>query len=377
MKKKVKWLLVLVGLLAGAGLGILLVTMLDRIPGLSPGKELALYVFSFVVLHAFFLVELILHEAGHLLFGLMTGWRFVSFRVGSVLWLRQADGTIRRRKFSLAGTAGQCLLAPPPWREEGFPCLMYNLGGVIVNLATAAICGLLAWAFWDHPLAALLLMEAAFVGLLLGVTNGVPLPGLAVANDGSNVLSMRESRDARRALWSQMSVAAAQAEGQELRDMPDEWFAPFPEEAMDNPLVASVAVFEANRRLNALDLPGTEVAVRALLRRKQGVLPLYQSMLTLDGACCELLAGRPGDLTDALQTPAVQQIMKAMKTNPSVLRTRYIVALLADHDEAAAAKALTAFDKVADTYPYPQDLPAERALMDMAWERAQEASDDR
>ena len=376
MKKKATWLLVLVGLLAGAGLGILLVTMLERIPDLSTGKELALYVFSFVMLYVFFLVELILHEAGHLLFGLMTGWRFVSFRVGSVLWLRQADGTIRRRKFSLAGTAGQCLLAPPPWREEGFPCLMYNLGGVIMNLATAAVCGLLAWVFWNHPLAALLLMEAAIVGLLLGVTNGLPLPGLVVANDGSNAISMRESRDARRALWIQMSVAAAQAEGMQLKDMPDEWFAPFPEEAMDNPLVASVAVFEANRRLNALDLPGTEAAVRALLRQKQGVLPLYQSMLTLDGACCELLAGRPGDLTDALQAPAVQQIMKAMKTNPSVLRTRYIAALLTEHDEAAAVKAITAFDKLAKTYPYPQDLPAERALMDMAREQAKEASDD-
>lgn len=366
MKKTTKLLMMLIGVLTGMGLGIGMVAMLDRLPDMPVGRMLALYAFVFVMLYAFLFAQLIAHEAGHLLFGLLTGWRFVSFRIGNILWLRGPDGRVTRSKFSLAGTAGQCLMAPPPWREKDFPCALYNLGGVIVNLTTALVCGLLTWALWDHPLASLLLAEAGIVGLLLGLMNGIPLPGMMVANDGANLVSVLSSRDASRALWIQMSLAAAQAEGLRLTEMPDEWFEPFPESGMDNPLIASIAVFAASRRMDALDLPGAEAAIRLLTARKNGVLPLHRSLLILDGACCELLAGRPADLTEALDTPAVQQVMKAMKSHVSVLRTQYVAALLRDHDEGKASALQEAFDKAAGTYPYRQDLISERALMTLA-----------
>lgn len=368
MKKAAKFLMILLGAALGLGLGVGLAMMLDRMPELPVGAMIAVDLLALTMLYGYFLLNVILHEAGHLLFGLLTGWRFVSFRIGSALWRRGPDGRLTRSKFSLAGTAGQCLMAPPPWREEGFPCVLYNLGGVIVNIATAAIFALAAWALWARPLAALLLIEGAAVALVMGVTNGVPLPGMAVANDGSNLVSMLRSRHARRALWIQMSVAAAQAEGMRLADMPETWFAPFPEAAMDNPLVASVAVFAANRQMDALNLPGAEAAIRSLLRRKTGVLPIYRSLLTLDGACCELIVGRPGDLTEAFATPAVQQIVKGMKTHITILRAQYIVALLRDRDEAQATKYQQAFDRAAARYPYPQDVASERALMALARE---------
>ena len=139
---------------------------------------------------------------------------------------------------------------------------------------------------------------------------------------------------------------------------------------MDNPLVASVAVFAANRLLNALDLPGAEAAIRALLHREKGVLPLYRALLTVDGAYCELAGGHPGDLTEALDTPAVRQVMNAMRRYPSVLRTRYAEALLRRRDAAQAEEALQAFDKAAKDYPYPQEIENERELIAIAKEAA-------
>lgn len=368
MKKKSTLCILLFSGLIGAGLGVGMMAMLARVEGLSNGAELGWYLLALALLYVFFLVEMILHEAGHLIFGLATGWRFVSFRIGPVIWHKGADGSIHRSKFSLAGTGGQCLLAPPPWKEN-LSFTPYNLGGVAVNLITAALGGLLAWALWAYPIASLICMEAAGIGLILGLTNLIPLPGLAAANDGANEISLRENQEARRALWIQMSIAAAEAEGVPLRDMPEEWFAPMPENAMDNPLVASIAVFRANRLMDALELPAAEQAIRELLQRKEGVLPIYRALLTMDGATCELLDERPGDLTEALGTPVVQQAMKAMKGNPSVLRTQYILALLRDHDSTRASKLLEGFGKAASTYPYPQDLTSERALISRAKEK--------
>lgn len=64
------------------------------------------------------LVQIVLHEGGHLAAGLATGYGFVSFRIGSVMLLKK-DGRLQFCRYQLAGTGGQCLLAPPPWREEG------------------------------------------------------------------------------------------------------------------------------------------------------------------------------------------------------------------------------------------------------------------
>ena len=58
-----------------------------------------------------FWLQAILHEGGHLVCGLLSGYRFLSFRVGSFTLLRQ-NGRLVLRRFYLPGTGGQCLLEP-------------------------------------------------------------------------------------------------------------------------------------------------------------------------------------------------------------------------------------------------------------------------
>ncbi len=54
--------------------------------------------------------------------------------------------------------------------------------------------------------------------------------------------------------------------------------------------------------------------------------------------------------------------MKALKNLPSVLRTEYTYALIAEKDEAKAAVLKNKFQKMAKRYPYPSDIAAEREL---------------
>ena len=81
-----------------------------------------------------FFLHIILHEGGHLVCGLLSGYRFVSYRAGSIIWVKQGKQIVRK-KFSIPGTGGQCLLDPPEPEEDGsFPSLLYNLGGGLSNL---------------------------------------------------------------------------------------------------------------------------------------------------------------------------------------------------------------------------------------------------
>lgn len=359
----------LLGLLVGAGAGVYIGTLLVSV--LLDGMGLWEYLLTLGLLllgmALAWYVQIILHESGHLLFGLLSGYRFSSFRIGGLMWLRE-DGRLRLRRFSLAGTGGQCLMAPPDWTER-FPYVLYNLGGVLMNLISALLFWLLSLLcsriFWLWTL----LRTAAVLGAAMALLNGLPLRIGAVDNDGRNILSISRGREARRAFWLQMKINEQSALGLRLRDMPEDWFALPPEGEFGNSMVASVAVFRCNRLMDE-----QRFAEAAALMEQISGLPavpgVYEGLLRCDRLTCELLGQRRPEVLEALRDKGQQQFMKSMKSHPSVLRTEYALALLDEGDAEKAAKLKAVFEKVAASYPYPQDAQAERELLERMDEAA-------
>ena len=62
------------------------------------------------------ILQTIIHEAGHLVFGLLSGYRFSSFRVFSFMWVKE-KGRVKLCRYSLAGTGGQCIMCPPDMKD--------------------------------------------------------------------------------------------------------------------------------------------------------------------------------------------------------------------------------------------------------------------
>ena len=83
-----------------------------------------------------FVLQIVLHEGGHLLFGLLSGYRFVSFRIFNWTLIRQ-EGKFRLKRFGIAGTGGQCLMFPSLWKRF--------LLRFIIGEALLLIC---RWRFW-------------------------------------------------------------------------------------------------------------------------------------------------------------------------------------------------------------------------------------
>lgn len=353
---------IVVMLLIGFGVGFFGAGAIDQLGGGDGGRFFINLGIALVGLYIAFFLQIILHEGGHLVFGLLTGYRFVSFNVCGFIWHKGPDGKLRMGRIQLAGAGGQCLMAPPDYNGGKFPFVLYNLGGVLVNLITAVLFGLLAWLIPVTWLRLLMAMQVV-IGVAFAMMNGLPVPLATIQNDGKNILCIRKDASARRAFWAQMSIAAEMAERVRLKSMPDEWFASYPEEAMDNPIVTAVAVMNTSRLMDALDFDAAEKEIRALLAREKGVLGLYKATMSCDGAVCELIAGRPADLTESLSTKENQQIFKAMKDHPTMLRTQYALALLKEQDAAKAEKLLADFEKAAKRHPYPQEVDGEREIL--------------
>ena len=180
-------------------------------------------VLAFVAMAVAIVLHIVLHEAGHLLMGLATGYRFSSFRIGNIAFVRQ-DGRIRVRPYKLAGTGGQCLMSPPEVPAEQVPFLWYNAGGVMMNVVVALLALVLLitgnmsmwWSEWC--------MMMVIVGLFLAVMNGIPMRPGGMQNDGMNILMLYRKPEKRKDLVRQLQIAAAATEGKRLNEMPAEWF---------------------------------------------------------------------------------------------------------------------------------------------------------
>ena len=366
-KSKGQWIAIIVFLLIGAACGILILMYLD-LPDQHGKNNLESFV-SFLLLlismYAAMLVQIILHEAGHLIFGLLTGYRFSSFRIFNLMWVK-LDGRVQFRKHGIAGTGGQCLMIPPDLKDGKMPVMLYNFGGAIVNLVTAIVCFGLAFLFPIRSLGWTILMMFAVIGLAFALLNGLPVKMGAVNNDGKNALDLSRSEEATRAFWIQMKVNEQISKGIRLKDMPDEWFTVPSEPSMNNGIIATLGVLACGRLMDQHQFEEAHKLMKQLLSRQNGIVGLYRNLMVCDRMYVEMISENRQEILDGMRSKDQLKIMKAMKKYPTVLRTEYVYTLLAEKNPEKAKKAKAQFEQYSKSYPYPSEIEGERELIKIA-----------
>ena len=367
-KKPRRFLQRAVAILLPFGLGIVLGLVsagcFDRLSSvLFRGKVYAVFPALILSLFLAFLLQIILHETGHLVFGLMTGYRFSSFRIFRWMLLKTEAG-LRWKRLSLTGTAGQCLMIPPRMKNGTVPVIAYNLGGVCLNLITAALFYGLSKLLPRNSFLSVFLLLLAFAGLGSGLLNGIPMHTAAVSNDGYNALSLGKDPAALSAFWCQMTVNAMNAAGVRLRDMPEELFSMPPDDAMKNSMIAAQGVLAVSRMVDEHRFDRADAAAEHLLSLNSGMAGLHRSLLLCERICYELTHENRAGVLDTLLI-GQQPFFRSMKSFPTVLRTQYLLQLLRDRDPKKAAETRKKFESVARSYPYPCDIVLERELMEL------------
>ena len=371
-KKKIGQLLIPVCfVLIGAACGILFMKFLDgpETAGASRGDKILKILVALVSMCAALILQIIIHEAGHLVFGLLTGYRFISFRVSSFMWMKD-DDRIRFKRMSIAGTGGQCLMAPPDLKDGKMPVQLYNYGGAIMNLIASAISGGLVLLCPAGSLFRPFLLMMLVTGIAYALMNGLPLRMSLANNDGRNAWDLARSPEAVRAFWTTMKMNELSARGVCLRDMPEEWFAVPDEEGMKNGITSSLGAVACSRLMEQGRFEEADALMERLLSQNNGIPGVLRKMLVCDRLYVELIRENRPEALEALRTKDQLKFMKSMKKYPSVLRTEYAYALLAEKDPEKAQTVMEAFEKAARTYPNPNDITIERELMETAREAA-------
>lgn len=225
VSRKFKWTNRII-ILAGVALGLLIGIKGARLEDkgvISPGSFDLYLLFGLFLYYIFTLFHIIIHETGHLIFGLLTGYRFVSFRIFSFIFIKQGDRIIRK-KYSVKGTAGQCLMMPSERNEDGsFPFVLYNLGGGLTNLIVS-IPFIVVLTYIDNAVICTALFVFILSGVITGITNLIPLD-LGVQNDGMNVKGMLKYKFLRDSFYLQLKVYHDLVNGKLITEYAPDMFA--------------------------------------------------------------------------------------------------------------------------------------------------------
>ncbi len=358
------------GIVAGLAIAAVMVTlftettMSEFLANLRSGDAAEAALAAVVGMASFLLSIAILipvHEAGHLVCGMLSGYRFVSFRIFNLTFIK-IDGRLRVRKFSIAGTGGQCLLLPPDRPLDKIPTGWYNAGGVLANVIVLAIVAPLLLLDLD-PFMFEALSIFCLTDVIMILTNGVPMKLGGIGNDAYNIALLRRNLSAKEALMIQLRSNAMIQEGVRPSNMPDRWFQWKTDIDWKNQLEVSVPLIYASRLVDEMKWEEACRCFEEMYSHKNDIIQLYGDEIACELAFCLMMTrqtARAGELLDDKIRKYVAAFCNVMSSKQRLLCA---IALFLDNDREKAFQIYNGFLASKDRYLMQGEVKSDLAIM--------------
>lgn len=347
----------------GGSVGYFLGTIQNNMKEKMSGLVFCVWVLlSLVVIFLSHFINICLHETGHMIFGLLTGYKFNSLRFGKLMLARK-NGKLHFCRYNMPGTGGQCIMSAPEVDAEKMPVVLYNLGGLIVNLALFfGGVGVFVGTKTSHPIAGMICLVFAMTSLIILITNGIPFSQLGT--DGANAIILYKDKNARASFRNQLEVVKYLADNYSSREIPAELFFFDKSIPMNNPLITAQAVNNCNYlSLTKQYVEAKEMAL-FILKNTRSINQLHEKILY--GELLFMTAVIDKDIEAAKEQFTIHK--KELTTASgfiSMQRVLYAYYTLVEIDEKKAAIFAKQFEKSVKNYPYPKDAAIEKEQFDM------------
>lgn len=347
---------------AGMSIGLLMPKLGDHMHetyGMMPALITILGYIIFIIVSLIFASAV--HEAGHLVMGLSTGYEFVSYRVLSMIWVRE-DGKLKHKKYSVPGTLGQCLMTYPLDKDlTKAPFFLYHAGGVIFNILLVAI-GMIVFLIADDHAVRIFAFTFALVSMYQALTNGIPFKSSGFPNDAYNIMMIRKDPLNNALVIKQLIQNAEMGKGVELTDLSEDMF-----EGKDPLSNESIKVAQA------MNFACREMQLHRFGEAAEIMEKIYENeeapkILKYESACelmfLRLIEGGGKEKVNELYTKEVDQYIKQTeKFHIQKKRLMYTYKLIADNDKNAADKEFDLALKMGEGYPLKGEYSADIKLM--------------
>ncbi len=322
------------------------------------GDYLYVLALVLVIISVLYILHIYLHEIGHMVAGLLSGYRFQSIRFGSFMILKTDKG-LKLRRFSMAGTGGQCLMLPPETASADYPTILYNMGGCLANLLVAAMSMLGYFYSEENSVPSMLFLVSVLVGVGMALVNGIPLSSLS--NDGYNIGILKKDAEARTAFRNQLNINNQLAQGKSVKDMPEEWFA-WEEKVTENNLTTSAGVLRFSYLMECQRFEEAKAVGTYLLKNALSIADVHVSYMKAELLFCDMMLGEESE-NIKMKYEENKKRFDTLKTMLSMQRILFAYYTLVEKKAKKAEECLKQFEQIAKKYPYPTEMEVERELI--------------
>lgn len=351
-----------VGGSAGYFLGTVQKNMEIKMSGITFSVVIIL---ALVVIYLSYCINICLHEIGHMIFGLLTGYKFNSLRFGKLMLVKK-EGKLLFCHYNMPGTGGQCIMSAPEGDAEKMPVVLYNLGGLIVNIVLLLIgIGMYLGMKDLHLTVGIICLVFAMTALVILLTNGIPFTQMGT--DGANTIILYKDKNARVAFQKQLEIANYSANNYSIREMPKELFSFDKSMPMNNPFITAQAVNYYNYlSVNKLYVEAKEMA-QFILENAKSINQLHEKILYGELIFQAAVIDRDSEAAKELYE-AHKKELKSASGFISIQRILYAYYTLVEWDEKKATKFAKRFENSVKNYPFPKDATIEKEQFDMVAE---------
>ncbi|MDE6548055.1 MAG: hypothetical protein K2L22_03560 [Muribaculaceae bacterium] len=357
----------LIGLLIG-GLIVVVFTdttwneYIDKYYSLDISEGLLVFLVAVAAMIVSFMILVPIHELGHLVCGLLTGYKFVSFRVFNYTILKE-NGRFKIKKFGVAGTGGQCLLTPPDLPLEQIPTGWYNFGGVLANIIMLLIA--LPFFFLDlNPFVAEALGIFIATDAIMILLNGIPMQAGGVGNDGYNIKLLKKNLLSKKGIINQLRANALIQNGVRPKDMPEDLFINPEEIDYHNALEVSIPLMFSSRLIDRKEYKEALEIIENLYSHKDEIMPLYVKEIACELAFLYMRTGNPDKAEAILDKDLMKYIQTYRKMMSSKERLMCAIALYLEKDNSKARQVYENIRARQEDYLLQGEVKSDIALME-------------
>lgn len=308
-------------------------------------------------------VHMVIHELGHLVAGLLSGYGFISYRIGSFIWVKE-NGRIRLKRYALPGTAGEAMMMPPVKKQGTYPYLLYSYGGIIANFLVAILAMILFLLLRpNHELVVMFLVLFTLIGFFIGLYNVLPLQFTGTPTDGCTVRAMIEEGTNRDAFYSGLSCLGLLSQGKSWQDIPRSVFFLGNDVDYSNPLCSTLMLHQIQYYYDRLDFKMANKLSLKLGTYYSSLMPSLKLELIGERMFLELVGQNRKEVVEAYYTRSLRNYLTKSQYSLSHKRICMAYEVLYEHNKEKAYEIYSEAMALAEQAPYKGDVFAEVRML--------------
>ena len=302
-----------------------------------------------------YIIQILVHEGGHLLFGLIVGYHFLSFRLFDFAVVKQ-DG-LKIKKYHCPGSFGQCIITPPTKRclTKRKRFLLPVLGGVLINGILAVF--VFPLVIYPGEISFLVRMAAfwiCFYGIGFVILNGVPMKGKKISNDGMAAKELYKSLYARDCYDRQMMIARDLIQGLTYGELPKHLIEVKEGADMTNSIIAYHKILEYYYYLDQFNDGKAQDTLQSIIEHME-VLPKWIRN-TVKEEQLYLAICKEDQKSIRTIYKEIKPIIMNGKGDMNLIRVQLSYDIYKNRDKTKEYEVLVPFYLQGETYPYQGEV---------------------